>query len=68
MDSKVGISCTAVMTIPRSGHFYRIKSDHETDLEIHIGLMLDGILSEEGIDDHVQPTHGSSTTFDHPSS
>lgn len=49
----------AIMTIPRSGHFYSMKSDNETDLEIKIGLMVDEILSEKLLmtmfDQHMVP-------------
>lgn len=48
--------------------FLQNENDNETDLEIEIGLLVDGILSEEGINDHVRPIHGSSTTFYEPPS
>lgn len=33
--------------------FLQNENDNESDLEIEISLLVDGILSEEGINDHV---------------
>lgn len=38
--------------------FLQNENNNETDLEIENGLLVDGILSEEGINDHVRPIHG----------
>lgn len=48
--------------------FLQNENDNESDLEIEISLLVDGILSEEGINAHVRPIYGSSTTFYEPPS